>query len=170
MNCDNLCFTSFLMCDVNRKKNFGVCETREQKIILLLWVVTNALTWVWISASSNSCQQSYNSKHNITCENCVHQYLNILYIDDPELRNINLNVSKIIETFKNNKALGQDSISNFILKKLPNSALSTIRRIFNAYFQTSNFSIEWKAANILVFLIRGKNSSSPSNYTDPWIS
>ena len=66
---------------------------------------------------------------------------------------------------KNNKAPGEDGISNFIMKKLPEHTLQYLADIFNACFRLNYFPSWWKKAIVKVlYKGSGKDPNQPSNY------
>ena len=66
---------------------------------------------------------------------------------------------------KNNKAPGEDGISNFIMKKLPEHTLQYLADIFNACFRLKYFPSCWKKAIIKVlYKGSGKDPNQPSSY------
>lgn len=69
-----------------------------------------------------------------------------------------------IKNLKNNKAPGEDSITNFILKRLPVFILDIIVDIINACFKLKYFPQLWKKAIILVFQKAGKDPRLASSY------
>ena len=73
-------------------------------------------------------------------------------------------VSKMILKGKNKKAPGQDQITGFLLKQLPNKAIHKIVEIFNAMLELEHIPIHFKEAVIILFHKSGKPSKLPSSY------
>ena len=70
---------------------------------------------------------------------------------------------KIIKKINSKKSSGPDEISNYILKKLPFSAIKTLTSIFNHCTNNNYFPAIWKSAKIFP-IPKGKNSISPENF------
>ena len=77
------------------------------------------------------------------------------------------NLYRIREFFKktkNNKAPGDDGISNFVMKKLPEHAFNSLANIYNSCFKLKYFPTSWKKANIIVIHKSGKDPNQASIY------
>lgn len=73
-------------------------------------------------------------------------------------------ISQAINGLKPYKAPGMDSITNILLKKLPQSAIKFIKTIFYNCFKQSYFPLTWKIAKITPIPKPGKDHSLTSSY------
>lgn len=73
-------------------------------------------------------------------------------------------IQMIIKKLKNNKAPGNDSITNLQLKHLPNKGIVQIVKIINAIFLNAYFPNTWKLAKIIPVPKPGKCQNTVQNY------
>lgn len=69
-----------------------------------------------------------------------------------------------VKEFKNNKAPGQDSISNTLLKNMPSSLFGMLANIFNFLLLNGIFPQIFKTAKVIPIHKKGKDPKSPSSY------
>lgn len=73
-------------------------------------------------------------------------------------------IRSIIKKLKNMKAPGDDGIFYILIKKLPESTLSFLVKIFNKCFQLAYFPDKWKNAKVVPILKPDKNPAEASSY------
>ena len=71
---------------------------------------------------------------------------------------------KIIQNLPNNKAPGEDSIPNILLKNLPRKTFIQLSYITNAIIQLQHFPAKWKNAVVIPILKPSKNPKNPDSY------
>lgn len=70
----------------------------------------------------------------------------------------------VIKKFKNMKAPGDDGIFYILIKKLPETTLSLLVRIFNKCLELAYFPDKWKNAKVIPILKPDKNPAEASSY------
>ena len=73
-------------------------------------------------------------------------------------------VKSIIKKFKNMKAPGDDGIFYILIKKMPESTLCFLAKLFNKCFQLAYFPGKWKNAKVVPILKPDKNPAEASSY------
>ena len=73
-------------------------------------------------------------------------------------------VWSIIKTLPNNKAVGEDGISNEQIKHLPRKAVVFLCRIFNKILQLGYFPKIWRHAYVVMIHKPGSDPQIPTNY------
>ena len=73
-------------------------------------------------------------------------------------------VKTITKNFQNMKAPGDDGIFYILIKKLPESTLSFLVKLFNRCFHLSYFPDKWKNAKVVPILKPDKNPAEASSY------
>lgn len=69
-----------------------------------------------------------------------------------------------IRSLRPNKAPGEDTITNKMIKMLDIEALQKILHLFNVCFSTSFWPIAWKSARVIPIAKPGKAKTYPKNY------
>lgn len=72
-------------------------------------------------------------------------------------------IKAIIESINNKKSSGLDGISNFLIKRFPNSALKLLTFIFNHCINNGYFPSEWKVAKIIP-IKKKADAKTPSDF------
>ena len=73
-------------------------------------------------------------------------------------------IKSIIHKLPNNKAPGDDGITNLILKNLPRKAIAKITLIINASLRLCHFPIAWKVAKVIPIRKGGKAPDLADSY------
>ncbi|CAI6374212.1 unnamed protein product [Macrosiphum euphorbiae] len=81
----------------------------------------------------------------------------LAYIKPTEIKNN-------IKALQHRKSPGADLITNQMLKKLPNKAITFLTNLFNGLLNIGYFPLSWKKAIIIVLNKPGKDKSNPENY------
>lgn len=93
------------------------------------------------------------------------QDINNQQFSSDEVFNTDLNeIKSIIKKFKNMKAPGEDGIFYILIKKLPESTLMSLVKIFNKCFDLAYFPDSWKNAKVIPILKPDKNPAEASSY------
>lgn len=73
-------------------------------------------------------------------------------------------VKSITKKFKNMKAPGDDGLFYILIKKLPESTLSFLAKLFNKCFELAYFPDQWKNAKVVPILKPDKDPAEASSY------
>lgn len=74
------------------------------------------------------------------------------------------NMKSIIRSRSNKNSAGMDEIPNTIIKKLPNTTIGLLVRLFNQMYNIAYFPMSWKCARIIPIPKKGGSTSEPGNY------
>lgn len=73
-------------------------------------------------------------------------------------------VKNKIKLLKNKKAPGNDKVTNFVIKRLPDAVLKRITIIFNSILKLQHFPSNWKTSKIILIHKPGKPKDNPNSY------
>ena len=73
-------------------------------------------------------------------------------------------LKQLIKRLKSNKSPGTDTITNRILKNLPNKALNFLATLFNKCFKLGYFPSCWKSSIVVAISKPNKDPSNPNSY------
>lgn len=137
-------------------------------------IIVNGTPIITNKEKCEAIANAFESSHNITLnnqspiENEVNSFVNELkakIVEPPNETYTNSDeIKMIIKRLKNSKAPGLDGIQNSLIKKLPDTAIEALAKIFNACFKLNYFPKEFRIAKIIPIPKPGKDHSQAGNY------
>ena len=109
----------------------------------------------------------YSDAHEVKIESEYNELLNKLEITNERMEETSTaEISRLIRELKPKKSAGFDSISNFMIKKLPPSYISCLVVCFNTWLKECRYPNEWKLAKIIT-LNKLKSGTPKCDQTRP---
>lgn len=132
---------------------------------------------IQVHTNKEKCEliaNAFEKSHKITLyqpspvENKANRYANTLKGNNDEAPNEILTkpeeIQMLIKCLKNSKAPGIDGVQNIVLKRLPETAIETICKIFNLCLKKCYFPKAFKKAKVIPIPKPGKDHRQAGNY------